>query len=290
MKFFIVISTLLVAANAGVITPVAVPAAVARAVVSPAILTTIPVGVQSSQYHSQDAAGQYSYGYANELSAKNEIKSADGQTIGSYSYMDAEGKIQNVQYRSDAAHGFRVSATNLPVGPAPIEAAPMPLPEPVKDTPEVIEARSRHLEALKIAEEQAKKLSDSVAVEVKSTIEHRPALITAATPAVEVRATPLIAAPAFSYSFGIDHAKFLAVNTYSLTHQPLVAAYAAPGHIIAAPILAQPILNEPSKDLPEVVEARSLKIADPEMAEKEKMAQMEKMAEKEKMAEPEKKE
>lgn len=116
----------------------------------------VPLGQHSSQYHSQDAIGQYSYGYANELSAKNEIQSADGQTVGSYSYVDPDGKIQNVQYRSDAVHGFRVAATNLPVAPSPIEAPSLPLPEPVRDTPEVVEARSRHLAALQQAEEDAK--------------------------------------------------------------------------------------------------------------------------------------
>lgn len=33
---------------------------------------------RSSQYHFQDSLGQYSYGYSDGLSVKNEIRSADG--------------------------------------------------------------------------------------------------------------------------------------------------------------------------------------------------------------------
>ena len=42
------------------------------------------------------------------------MKSADGVTRGSYSYVDANGLLQTVNYISDAM-GFRVAATNLPV-------------------------------------------------------------------------------------------------------------------------------------------------------------------------------
>ena len=42
------------------------------------------------------------------------MKTADGVTRGSYSYIDANGILQSVNYISDAM-GFRVAATNLPV-------------------------------------------------------------------------------------------------------------------------------------------------------------------------------
>lgn len=70
-----------------------------------------------SQFHSQDELGQYTFGYANELSSKTEIKTADGITQGHYSYIDANGHVQSVHYVSDDHHGFRVAATNLPEGP-----------------------------------------------------------------------------------------------------------------------------------------------------------------------------
>merc|ERR1711962_1469507 len=68
----------------------------------------------SSQYHAQDDIGQYNYGYSGGNSIKQEVKTADGVTRGSYSYVDANGLVQTVNYISDAM-GFRVAATNLPV-------------------------------------------------------------------------------------------------------------------------------------------------------------------------------
>ena len=78
--------------------------------------------------------GQYSYGYSNEDSYKNEQRTADGIVRGSYSYIDANGELQVVHYISDA-FGFRVSATNLPE--APVAAVPV-VQEPI--------GRSLHLD------------------------------------------------------------------------------------------------------------------------------------------------
>jgi hypothetical protein len=79
-----------------------------------------PVGLTSSQYHAQDELGQYSYGYAGGPSAKSESKDAFGNVRGSYSYIDANGITQTTNYVSDPVNGFRVAATNLPVGPAAV--------------------------------------------------------------------------------------------------------------------------------------------------------------------------
>uniref|UniRef100_A0A0A1WXC5 Cuticle protein 6 n=1 Tax=Zeugodacus cucurbitae TaxID=28588 RepID=A0A0A1WXC5_ZEUCU len=65
------------------------------------------------QYHTQDGLGQYAYGYAEPHSTKHEVRSLDGITRGSYSYRDATGKLQTVDYTADD-NGFRVAATNLP--------------------------------------------------------------------------------------------------------------------------------------------------------------------------------
>merc|ERR1712226_1430527 len=73
-----------------------------------------PSAVQGSQYHAQDDAGQYSFGYNDGSSVKQEIKTADGVIRGAYSYVDSDGIVQNVNYIADAL-GFRVGATNLPV-------------------------------------------------------------------------------------------------------------------------------------------------------------------------------
>lgn len=91
--------------------------------------------------------------YAGGSSAKNEVKTLDGITRGSYSYIDAESKLQTVEYVADAL-GFRVAATNLPVPPvdnnvAPVDNAQPPLP--VEDTAEVKIAREEHLKAISAA-------------------------------------------------------------------------------------------------------------------------------------------
>ena len=46
----------------------------------------------------QDALGQYNYGYSDPNSAKQEVKTADGVVRGSYSYVDANGLVQTVNY------------------------------------------------------------------------------------------------------------------------------------------------------------------------------------------------
>lgn len=107
------------------------------------LLTPTIITAQSpilSQYHSQDSLGQYAYGYNGGLSAKIESKSLDGVTRGSYSYLDADGRLQTVEYTADSINGFRAAATNLP-------KVPLDRAEPVRDTPEVQNARNEHIRA-----------------------------------------------------------------------------------------------------------------------------------------------
>lgn len=114
-------------------------------------LNTIATAPIVSQYHSQDELGQYSYGYNGGLSAKSEIKSLDGVTRGAYSYVDAEGKLQSVEYTADALNGFRAAASNLPVAPVETRTAPLP----VQETPEVAQARADHMVAFEEAKVRA---------------------------------------------------------------------------------------------------------------------------------------
>uniref|UniRef100_A0A1B0CQL7 Putative cuticle protein 6-like zootermopsis nevadensis n=1 Tax=Lutzomyia longipalpis TaxID=7200 RepID=A0A1B0CQL7_LUTLO len=86
-----------------------------------------------------DELGQYSYGYSGGPSAKTETKTFDGITRGAYSYIDANGLLQSVEYTADPIHGFRAAATNLPVAPVDTGVAP----EPVKDTPEGFSAEGK---------------------------------------------------------------------------------------------------------------------------------------------------
>merc|ERR1711970_988190 len=98
----------------------------------------------SSQFHAQDEFGQFSFGYENINSAKTETKDAFGVTRGSYQYVDANGILQTVNYIADDINGFRVAATNvpvgLPVGPEVPVSAPLVAPIPVVETPEVAAA------------------------------------------------------------------------------------------------------------------------------------------------------
>lgn len=69
--------------------------------------------LHSSLHHTQDSLGQYDYSYTGDTSAKTESRSLDGTTRGAYSYIDANGILQQVHYIADQ-NGFRVLATNLP--------------------------------------------------------------------------------------------------------------------------------------------------------------------------------
>lgn len=121
---------------------------------------------QLSQYHSQDVLGQYAYGYNGGLSSKIETKTLDGVTRGSYSYVDAAGKLQTVEYTADALNGFRAAATNLPIAPIETRVAP----EPVRDTVEVSKAREEHLALVSEANERIKLEAERPLVELKPIV------------------------------------------------------------------------------------------------------------------------
>lgn len=131
-------------ATAPLYAPVAAPAgaqAVAQAVAAPA-----PTIVKT-QYHSQDELGQYAFGYVGDASTAHEVRTLDGAVRGSYTYVDADGKLQTATYVADK-NGFRVEATNLPVSPSAATKSALPLPEPVQPTPEVQAATAAHLQAV----------------------------------------------------------------------------------------------------------------------------------------------
>merc|ERR1711992_321350 len=110
------------------------PAAAPVEAVAPAAVPVVAATVDAAnnQFHAQDDYGQFNYGYSNGHSTKQELKTADGVTRGSYSYVDANGIVQTVNYLSDAL-GFRVAATNLPVHH--VDAAPAaPAAAPAMDT------------------------------------------------------------------------------------------------------------------------------------------------------------
>ncbi|XP_046743576.1 uncharacterized protein LOC124409784 isoform X2 [Diprion similis] len=107
----------------------------------------------------QDTLGQYSFGYSAPSQARSEVRSVDGVTRGSYSYVDPAGLVQSTDYTADEEHGFRVAATNLPRAPAPVQ-----------ETPEVAAARAAHLKALEQAAQEVPEIqqdADSVVISAK---------------------------------------------------------------------------------------------------------------------------
>lgn len=137
MQFLVVLASCLVVASAA-------PQYIAYGV-HPSVYSTIVTAPGVSQYHSQDSIGQYSYGYSGGPSAKNEVKTLDGVTRGSYSYVDSNNVLQSVAYTADAVNGFRASATNLPIAPQAEVAPVVEAPKQVEDLPEVQKARAEHL-------------------------------------------------------------------------------------------------------------------------------------------------
>lgn len=164
-----------------------------------------------TQYHAQDILGQYAYGYATPTSTKSETKTADGVTLGGYSYLDSFGILQTVRYFADPIHGFRVAATNLPQdlpevaiakaqhlaefqatqaeraaiaahysNPIVIPASEVKqvelLPAPVQDLPEVIKARAEHLAKFEAtqAEHAAIAAQNTASVELPVPVQDSP--------------------------------------------------------------------------------------------------------------------
>ena len=161
--------------SAPVTVPVAAPAAVPVVAAAPA--------VTGSQYHAQDDFGQYSFGYNDPNSQRQEIKTADGVVRGAYQYIDEAGVLQTVEYVADEG-GFRVAATNLPSGPA----------APVVDTPEVAAAKAAHYAALEEQERSAQipvapavtPVAQAVAPVVQASVPIAAPVVQAAAPVVQV--------------------------------------------------------------------------------------------------------
>ena len=63
------------------------------------------------QYHVQTQDGHYEYGYSTKNSAKYEIKTKDGITRGSYSYIDPTSVLRVTNYVSDTFNGYRARNT-----------------------------------------------------------------------------------------------------------------------------------------------------------------------------------
>lgn len=174
MQTFVIVSALIATAFAA-------PSATLVAEVPTVIAAPGPV---LSQHHSQDSLGQYAYGYNGGSSAKEELRTIDGVTRGSYSYVDANGILQTVEYTADAINGFRAAATNLPRAPlAEIAVGP----EPVRDTPEVALAKVEHARAFNEAAIRAAAAPEEPAA---APVVAAPAIVEAPASVVSVRSWP----------------------------------------------------------------------------------------------------
>merc|ERR1712142_632529 len=162
-----------------------------------------------SQFHAQDEFGNLQYGYSNLNSVKHEVGNSYGGVSGGYSYVDANGQLQRVEYVADGL-GFRVADSRLPVAP---EFNPEPLvapvydgvaPEPVKDTPEVAEARAAHLAAVEAAKaetaERRRRDADPAVLAGASRVLSAPTPLIHNPPVRPVIAAP--AAPLGYYGYG----------------------------------------------------------------------------------------
>merc|ERR1712142_1453307 len=162
-----------------------------------------------SQFHAQDEFGNLQYGYSNLNSVKHEVGNTYGGVSGGYSYVDANGQLQRVEYVADGL-GFRVADSRLPVAP---EFNPEPLvapvydgvaPEPVKDTPEVAEARAAHLAAVEAAKaetaERRRRDADPAVLAGASRVLSAPTPLIHNPPVRPVIAAP--AAPLGYYGYG----------------------------------------------------------------------------------------
>ncbi|XP_071441685.1 vitelline membrane-like protein [Hetaerina americana] len=204
MKCVLALSFFLAVASAGAIHGLGVVPATGHVVSTPT----------ASQYHAQDVLGQYEYGYSGPLSSKHEARSFDGVTRGGYSYVDGHGLVQSAEYVSDPHNGFRVAATNLPVGPG--------VPAP----------------AVHAAPAVAVHAAPAVAVHAA------PAVAVHAAPAVAVHAAPAVAvhaAPIATYSAGpstVHVAPGSQTSQSSVVTQDGIVSHASVGHASVGPAVS----------------------------------------------------
>merc|ERR1712115_747609 len=215
----------------------------------------------STQFHAQDEFGQFSFGHAGGPLARTEARNAYGVTTGSYQYVDANGLLQTVNYVADPVNGFQVAGTNLPVGPAAPEVAPLvaptfnpePLvapvfdgvaPEPVQDTPEVAEAKAAHAIALEAAaaaaSERKRRDADEEAAPAVAALPlglpYAGLPLASGLPLTYAAAAPVAAGLPLTYATALPAAAAVA-------HAPVVKSVVEKPAEVATEIAAHPIVS-----------------------------------------------
>jgi len=158
---------------------------------------TVPVarslihgGFHANQFHSQDELGQASFGYSHPGQASSTFRDAFGNQVGSYAYIDANGKEVRVSFVADA-NGFRVVSNDLPEAPVAAPVALVSAPALVLDTPEVEAAKAAHFAAVA----EAKQRNAAALAADNHHHRRRRDLVHQASPLVSLRVNPFIAAP-----------------------------------------------------------------------------------------------
>ena len=161
----------------------------------------------ASKYHAQDELGQVRFGYAHPGQAATNYQDAFGNQMGSYAYINPEGKEIRVSYTADR-RGFRVLSNDLPVAPVANLVAPVQ----VQDTPEVAAAKA----------EFAAKFAAAKVATVPSRSKRQ--------------VLAYGAAPFAAYNYGINVSPF----TYNLATPAVVAT---PAHPVREATLTRTILT-----------------------------------------------
>jgi hypothetical protein len=194
----------------------------------------------ATQYHAQDELGQASFGYAHPGQAATNLRDGFGNQIGSYAYINPEGKEVRVSYTADS-RGFRVLSNDLPVAPVANLVAPV-------DTPEVAQAKAEHAAAVTAAKSGVAPVAPAVALPspVQDTVEvvaakaefavKFAAAKDAATPAVRTKrqvfgfgATPF-GYPGYAVS---PYAYTVAAPAMPVREATLTKTILTPGHAVA---------------------------------------------------------
>jgi len=147
---------------------------------APIVAAPVPIAapmVTSSQYHAQTELGEASHGYSFPGQAASNMRDAMGNQIGSWAYINPEGKEVKVSYVADSL-GFRVLSNDLPVAPVALPVPPVMLPIddgvaplPVMDTVEVMEAKIAHMAAMEAAKSGIIPVRTDLPVPVEDTEE-----------------------------------------------------------------------------------------------------------------------
>lgn len=156
----------------------------------PAARSLIHGGFHASQFHSQDELGQASFGYSHPGQASSTFRDAWGNQVGSYAYIDANGKEVRVSFVADD-NGFRVVSNNLPEAPVAGPVAVALAPAAVLDTPEVEAAKAAHFAAVA----EAKQRNAAALATGSHHHRRRRDLVHHTSPLVSLAVNPLVAAP-----------------------------------------------------------------------------------------------